>query len=89
MVECLLEAQKREAYSAEARNQDLDMAEWCISRAIAEGGPKPTQHAGAAAKPNCAPGLIPIFLVMAGLVPATRGSLHAPLPRDVCVPRPE
>ena len=57
MVEYLLEAQKfiqraREAYSAEARNQDLDMAEWCISRAIAESGPKPTQHAGAAAKPN-------------------------------------
>ena len=57
MEEYLLEAQKfiqraREAYSGEARNQDLDMAEWCISRAIAEGGPKPTQHAGAAAKPN-------------------------------------
>ncbi len=43
MVAYLLEAKKfiraaREAYSAEARNQDLDMAEWCITRAIEEGG---------------------------------------------------
>ncbi len=46
MVEYLIEAQKfiqraREAYSAEARNQDLDMAEWCITRAIAESGLSP------------------------------------------------
>ena len=39
MVEYLSEAKKfiqraREAYSAEARNQHLNMAEWCISRAI-------------------------------------------------------
>lgn len=46
----------REAYSAEARNQDLDMAEWCISRAIAEGGLSPPPGAdkptGRSAKPN-------------------------------------
>ena len=59
MVEYLLEAQKfiqraREAYSAEARNQDLDMADWCISRAIAEGGLKPPAKPTGqpAAKPN-------------------------------------
>jgi hypothetical protein len=63
MVEYLLEAKKfiehaRAAYSAEARNQDLDMAEWCISHAIEEAGHKPPQQAGAkptgqaAAKPN-------------------------------------
>ena len=63
MVEYLFEAKKfikhaRATYSAEARNQDLDMAEWCISRAIEEAGHKPPQQAGtkstgeAAAKPN-------------------------------------
>jgi hypothetical protein len=61
MVEYLLEAQKfiqraRTAYSAEARNQDLDMAEWCISRAIAEGGLAPPPQAAKPAhkgvKPN-------------------------------------
>ncbi len=61
MVEYLLEAKKfiqraREAYSAEARNQDLDMAEWCIARAIAEGGFSPPPGAakptGQAAKPS-------------------------------------
>jgi hypothetical protein len=60
MVEYLLEAQKfiqraRQAYSAEARNQDLDMAEWCISRAIAEGGltpPQAAKPARQAVKPN-------------------------------------
>ena len=63
MVEYLLEAKKfiehaRAAYSAEARNQDLDMAEWCISRAIEEAGHKPPQQActkptgQAAGKPN-------------------------------------
>jgi hypothetical protein len=36
MVEYLLEAKKfieyaRAAYSAEARDQDLDMAEWCVT----------------------------------------------------------
>ena len=46
MVEYLLEAKKfieyaRAAYSAEARDQDLDMAEWCITRAIEEAGHKP------------------------------------------------
>ena len=45
MVEYLLEAKKfidcaRAAYSAEARDQDLDMAEWCITRAIEEAGHK-------------------------------------------------
>jgi hypothetical protein len=54
MVEYLLEAKKfiehaRAAYSAEARNQDLDMAEWCITRAIDEAGHKPPHQA--AAKP--------------------------------------
>jgi hypothetical protein len=43
MVEYLLEAKKfieyaRAAYSAEARDQDLDMAEWCITRALEEAG---------------------------------------------------
>jgi hypothetical protein len=50
MVEYLLEARKfiecaRAAYSAEARDQDLDMAEWCIARAIEETGHKPSQQA--------------------------------------------
>jgi hypothetical protein len=63
MVEYLLEAKKfieyaRAAYSAEARDQDLDMAEWCITRALEEAGHKPPQQAAAklaspsAAKPN-------------------------------------
>ena len=61
MVEYLLEAKKfiehaRTAYSAEARNQDLDMAEWCITRAIEEAGHKeqaPANPTGqATAKPN-------------------------------------
>jgi hypothetical protein len=60
MVEYLIEAQKfiqraREAYSAEARNQDLDMAEWCIARVIAEVGPSPpgtTKPTGQTTKPN-------------------------------------
>ena len=51
-MEYLLEAKKfiehaRAAYSAEARNQDLDMAEWCISRAVEEAGHLPQQQAGA------------------------------------------
>jgi hypothetical protein len=55
MVEYLLEAKKfieyaRAAYSAEARDQDLDMAEWCITRAIEESEHKPPQQA--AAKPK-------------------------------------
>jgi len=46
MVEYLLEAKRfieyaRAAYSAEARDQDLDMAEWCITRAIEEAGHEP------------------------------------------------
>ena len=64
MVEYLLEANMfiehaRMAYSAEARNQDLDMAEWCITRAIEEAGHKPPQQTAAkpsgqaAAKPVC------------------------------------
>jgi hypothetical protein len=63
MVEYLLEAKKfiecaRAAYTAEARDQDLDMAEWCITRALEEAGHKPAQQATAkpadqsAAKPN-------------------------------------
>jgi hypothetical protein len=49
MVEYLLEAKKfiecaRTAYSAEARDQDLDMAEWCIIRALEEAGHKPPQQ---------------------------------------------
>jgi hypothetical protein len=63
MVEYLLEAKKfieyaRAAYSAEARDQDLDMAEWCITRAIEEAGRKAPQQAAAkqpgqaAVKPN-------------------------------------
>jgi hypothetical protein len=63
MVEYLLEAKKfidcaRAAYSAEARDQDFDMAEWCITRAIEEAGHKPPQQAAvkstgqAGAKPN-------------------------------------
>ena len=61
MVEYLQEAKKfiqraRTAYSAETRNQDLDMADWCVTRAIEEArheppaGGKPTSQA--AAKPN-------------------------------------
>ena len=51
MVKYLLEAKKfiehaRAAYSAEARNQDLEMAEWCISRAIEEAGQTPPQQGG-------------------------------------------
>jgi hypothetical protein len=50
MVEYLLEAKKfidcaRVAYGAEVRDQDLDMAEWCITRAIEEAGHKPPQQA--------------------------------------------
>ena len=46
MMAYLLEAKKfieyaRAAYSAEARDQDLDMAEWCITRAIEEAGTSP------------------------------------------------
>ena len=59
MVEYLLEAKKfiehaRTAYSPEARNQDLDMAEWCITRAIEEAGHKATANptGQATAKPN-------------------------------------
>jgi hypothetical protein len=63
MVEYLLEAKRfieyaRAAYSAEARDQDLDMAEWCITRAIEEAGHKPPQPAAvestgqAGAEPN-------------------------------------
>ena len=63
MVAYLLEAKKfiehaRAAYSAEARNQDLDMAEWCITRAIEEERHKPPQQgtakptSQATAKPN-------------------------------------
>ena len=56
MVEYLIEAQKfiqraREAYSAEARNQDLEMAEWCIARAIAESGLPPPGAAKPAGQP--------------------------------------
>jgi hypothetical protein len=55
MVEYLLEAKKfieraRAAYSAEARDQDLYMAEWCITRALEEVGHKPPQQA--ATKPR-------------------------------------
>ena len=71
MVEYLLEAKKfiehaRAAYSSEARNQDLDMAEWCISRAIEEAGHKPPQQA---AKPTGK--LIPVILVAGLMVSAT------------------
>jgi hypothetical protein len=63
MVEYLLEAKKfiegaQAAYSAEARGQDLDMAKWCITRALEEAGHKPPQQAAAkpagqsTAKPN-------------------------------------
>jgi hypothetical protein len=63
MVEYLLEAKKfieyaRAAHSAEAHDQDLEMAEWCITRAIEEAGHKPPQQAAAkpagqaATKPN-------------------------------------
>ena len=62
-MEYLLEAKRfieyaRVAYSAEARDQDLDMAEWCITRAIEEAGHKPRKQAPAkpagqaAAEPN-------------------------------------
>jgi hypothetical protein len=52
MVEYLLEAKRfieyaRAAYSAEARDQDLDMAECGITRAIEEAGHKtPATSAG-------------------------------------------
>jgi hypothetical protein len=63
MVEYLLEAKKfiegaRAAYSAEARDQDLDMADWCVTRALEEAGHKPPEQAAAgpegqtATKPN-------------------------------------
>ena len=65
MVEYLLEAKKfiehaRTAYSAEARNQDLDMAEWCITRAIEEAGHKrnngePDGSSDRQAELTCAP----------------------------------
>jgi hypothetical protein len=52
MVEYLLEAKKfiecaRAAYRAEARDQDLDIAEWCITRALEEAGHKSPQQAPA------------------------------------------
>ncbi|MET0380615.1 MAG: hypothetical protein ABWZ94_01790 [Methyloceanibacter sp.] len=48
-MEYLLEAKRfieyaRAAYSAEARDQDLDMAEWCIARAIEEAGHQPSNR---------------------------------------------
>jgi hypothetical protein len=63
LVEYLLEANKfieyaRAAYSAEARGQDLDMAKWCITRAIEEAGHRAPQQAAVKAtgqtraKPN-------------------------------------
>ena len=54
----ILLASAMATYSAEARDQDLDMAEWCITRAIEEAGHKPPQQAAvkstgqAGAKPN-------------------------------------
>jgi hypothetical protein len=53
-VDYLLEAKRfiqraREAYSPEVRNQHLDMADWCIARAMAEMG---SPQARAAAKPS-------------------------------------
>ena len=47
-MEYLLEAKKfiqraREAYTAEARNQHLEMAEWYISRAIEERNHSPSR----------------------------------------------
>jgi hypothetical protein len=50
-MDYLLEVKKfiqraREAYTPEARNQHLDMAEWCISRAIEERDQAPSQVAG-------------------------------------------
>lgn len=50
-MEYLLEAKKfiqraREAYTPEARNQHLDMAEWCISRAIEERDQSASQASG-------------------------------------------
>jgi hypothetical protein len=37
----ILLASAMATYSAEARDQDLDMAEWCITRAIEEWGTSP------------------------------------------------
>ena len=50
MVEYLQEAKKfiqraRTAYSAETRNQDLDMADWCVTRAIEEARHEPQRGA--------------------------------------------
>jgi hypothetical protein len=44
MIEYLIEARKfieraRAARTVEVRDQDLEMAEWCIARAIDEAGP--------------------------------------------------
>lgn len=66
MVEYLLEAKKfiehaRAVYSAEARNQDLDMAEWCITRAIEEAGHKPPQQAAASPRVKQQPRQIDAF----------------------------
>ena len=60
MVEYLVEAQKfvqraREAYSAEARNQDLDMADWCIARAISESRLSPPPGAAKPASQSVKP----------------------------------
>jgi hypothetical protein len=49
-MEYLSEAKKfiqraREAYTPEARNQHLDMAEWCISSAIEEQDQEASQAA--------------------------------------------
>jgi hypothetical protein len=50
-MEYLLEAKKfiqraREAYTPEARDQHLEMAEWFLSRAIEERDQSPSQASG-------------------------------------------
>ena len=61
MIEYLIEAKKfieraRQARIEEVREQDLEMAEWCIARAIDEAGPAepagPARPSGDAREPE-------------------------------------
>ena len=98
MEEYLLEAQKFNQRAREplARKRETRISTWpngAFPAPSRKAGRSPRNTRGRRPSRTCAPGLIPIFLVMAGVVPATRGSLHSPwdrlATRGLCVPRPE